>query len=527
MARIPKRWKWMGDLYIDVSPERAERICTAVLSDPSEPRPNGLRFSICLDSVDSLRLAKLYNVHDVFMLLRACDPVQQFAMLGSQTDDDAGMFKTFAAHLKRKHLCTYAHLFLDSVAVAILLVFPSSLKDLCMFLKVPRDFTQGDFMVAALIPWTLAADEYENMQLLRPRSPAPDNDLLDPALADTVHDAGHKLANRPFFYRALRVLKCPRDLLDYLSQRERPYCIWHSPADGTTKRPGFETSALQHVLKTHRAKNVGYKADVRFVFIHVGALSTFHKFGALAMRRNKQPELRFMTYGTHDSVHPERWGMRCIYPLGGVVTFTPSAILENLVGAYELIKKIAERPLWTCYILPSVVAMLAKLTCQGSHPLTLFDKGEFIFDELLELIESGKLSLLQAPPLSRALSGSDSAITWIGQQFKMLRMNARDILEECIALSRDQYANVQESELPLAIEREISRDLWNMQLQPVIMDEYRRFVVVNGRSDRFLTGDDNGVECVSLKQFDFKDDYYDKEANDSTKTTGKLRDPRG
>ena len=59
---------------------------------------------------------------------------------------------------------------------------------------------------------------------------------------------------------------------------------------------------------------------------------------------------------------------------GGIVTFTPAAIIEGHFRLFGRIKKIAEHPTWECYVLPSVVAMVAKLTCQGVHPLSLYDE---------------------------------------------------------------------------------------------------------------------------------------------------------
>ena len=61
-------------------------------------------------------------------------------------------------------------------------------------------------------------------------------------------------------------------------------------------------------------------------------------------------------------------------------------------------------------------------------------------------------------------------------------MNARQILEECLRIAAEQFANTSDADLPMAIEKEIARDMLRMQMQPVIMDKYRRFVVVKGRA---------------------------------------------
>lgn len=62
------------------------------------------------------------------------------------------------------------------------------------------------------------------------------------------------------------------------------------------------------------------------MFVHIGALSTLHRLSGLAKARNKQHSLQFITYGTHPTVHPSRWGIHEIFPLGktptlGALTF--------------------------------------------------------------------------------------------------------------------------------------------------------------------------------------------------------------
>jgi hypothetical protein len=111
-------------------------------------------------------------------------------------------------------------------------------------------------------------------------------------------------------------IQFPHNLRDYMSQPQRTYCVWWSPGDGTTAAPGLETNLLHSIMKSCRAKNVGHKADVRVVFVHIGAVKTLHKLPALAERRSKRPEIHFYTYGTHVSVPREQWGVRAIYPLG-------------------------------------------------------------------------------------------------------------------------------------------------------------------------------------------------------------------
>lgn len=169
------------------------------------------------------------------------------------------------------------------------------------------------------------------------------------------------------------------------------------------------------------------------------------------------------------------------------------------MGTLELIKKIDEHPLWECYVLPSVIAMLAKMTCQDQSPLSLFDKGEFFFSDLLEQIAEGRVALLRAPPLGQGTRGAkDLAAEWVSWQLELLRMDARELLAASITLAAEKYSTTQPHALPEAIQKEIVRDMLSMQRQPAIMDGYRRFVVIKSKGDMCLGEDKDGVSALWL-----------------------------
>jgi hypothetical protein len=47
---------------------------------------------------------------------------------------------------------------------------------------------------------------------------------------------------------------------------------------------------------------------------------------------------------------------------GGVVTFTPEALLNDAWGVLKTIRLIHAHPLWTCYLIPQVMGMAVKLS---------------------------------------------------------------------------------------------------------------------------------------------------------------------
>jgi hypothetical protein len=118
----------------------------------------------------------------------------------------------------------------------------------------------------------------------------------------------------PSYHRALSILGFPKWLYDEMPKSK--YCIWNKDGDGTPSEPGFETRALMHVLKERGAEDVGPKADVSFIFVHVGAIRTLCRLLALADRRMKRLDIQFVAYGTHHTIPPSRWGVRRIYPAG-------------------------------------------------------------------------------------------------------------------------------------------------------------------------------------------------------------------
>jgi len=453
--------------------------------------------------VDSIRFNKLHDVSDLDIILRACKPVHQLAKLGPQDEKDTDALKSLVHYMHKRRQVTFAPLLLDDAIVGMLLVFPPTMDDLCRRFKVPAHLQQIGSLVSALLPWALpVAKRKEDSRKLY---------FSDDAISSmsSFDRREFTLKTLPTYHRAIHILRFPKWLHDYMSQPNRPYCVWWAPADGTSKEPGMETKLLLSILKQCRAKDVGHKADVRAVFVHVGALQSLHKLPALVERRSKRPEIQFYTYGTHESVSPDQWGIRGIFPLGGIVTFTPDALVADPFGICQLITRLAKHPLWNCYVLPSTIGMAAKLTSGGVDPLIVYDKGGFFCDIILTMIEQGELSLIRAPPIRRAsLCDEDPVYRWVGRQYRQSRLDSRGLLDECLKDFDDRCSNIQESGWSSAIETEIISDMWNMQCQPVLMDEYRRFVVINAANEKHISWDKGGLEWLPLSKFDFKDDFY-------------------
>ncbi|KDQ54746.1 hypothetical protein JAAARDRAFT_347429 [Jaapia argillacea MUCL 33604] len=491
LPKIQKKWKWSGKLLVEFNADQTTELCDITISDPTDPIPGCLKLSICFNSADHIRFRKLHDIADLNAILPACTTVAQAAKVGPQEASDLDAIQTLAKYMDNRNLITFAAMSVNDETVGILLVFSSVTGSLSNRFKVPADLRDTGLLVAVLLPWRLPSDNYSKLEWVRSHSSLSKDpiDISRLITSPLPHSRLHLAVAR-----SIHLLQFPKWLLDHMSvQPPRPYCVWWTPADGSTTHKGFETNALKTLMRHCGAKDVGHKADVRVVFIHIGALTTLCKLPALVERRCKRPEIQFITYGSHESVPPEQWGVREIYPLGGIVTFTPSALLQTPFGAFKLMRQLAEHPLWECYILPSVLGFIIKHQCGDGDPASLLNDNEFMHLDLIEMIEEGEISLIDAPSLNRRWStDTNSEGLYRRPQAHLtdlLPMKAADRLRFSVQAFTARYANVPPARLASNLEGDISRDLSNMQTQPAIMAEYRRYVIIKGPSDDHLPWD--------------------------------------
>jgi hypothetical protein len=197
----------------------------------------------------------------------------------------------------------------------MLLVFPSTNLVLCKEYNVHQDLRKAGNFIAALLPWKVVGKKARAHRLFRDPCDGTHGTHRPGKMESFLMAGQERIARKdPSYRRDLSVLGFSKRLYDEMS--ECKYCIWHKDGDGSPSEPGFETRALIHVLDERRATNVGFKADVSFVFVHVGAMKTLHLLPAFMERRMKRLDIQFVTYGTHHTIPPARWGMRRIYPAG-------------------------------------------------------------------------------------------------------------------------------------------------------------------------------------------------------------------
>lgn len=208
-----------------------------------------------------------------------------------------------------------SNIYIDDNQVALLLVFPTSNGVLCKDYHVRPELRKAGHFIAALLPWKIVGIKARAHRLFRDPCDGT-HDTYRPGKMESIVMAWQERIIRkdPSYHRDLSVLGFPKWLYNEISGSK--YCIWNKHGDGSPGEPGFETRALTRILNERRATNVGFKADVSFVFVHVGAIKTLHQLHALMERRMKRLDIQFVTYGTHHTIPPARWGIRQIYPAG-------------------------------------------------------------------------------------------------------------------------------------------------------------------------------------------------------------------
>ncbi len=94
-------------MYIDVSGNKADRICEIALDELTDPRPEGIRLSVCTSTVDSLRFKKLYDLPDIHLALPACGAAQQFCRVSPKADRDSSPLGTLRLYMQKRQLVTH------------------------------------------------------------------------------------------------------------------------------------------------------------------------------------------------------------------------------------------------------------------------------------------------------------------------------------------------------------------------------------------------------------------------------------
>ncbi|RDB28456.1 hypothetical protein Hypma_015299 [Hypsizygus marmoreus] len=498
-VKIPKKWTWSGPVYVDLSSGPSEPLCNVTFCDATEPLKEAMRFSVALAGWDRFDFPSFHDLTDLRFILRACKDVVQFARLAPKEEGDVPPLETLKKYMIRTQRVILVPVSLDKKVVAHVLLIPRPLLQrqrrlgisFAMKYNTFTEFDKAGSLVAALVPYALAPTQVSKTWRMPPGVYLSSNTDVEAAIADEFPLWLHKFMSE--------------------ESHSRSFSVWWDGGDGSKRRPAMETHMLHSIMEQCRAKKRRNVAEARVLFVHVGAIKTLHKLPGFLDFCSSSPHIQFYSYGSHESIPPKYWCVREIYTCGGVVTFTPRAIVEDPIGILCKISQLHSHPLWTCYVLPSVLGMVAKLHCDGEDPLTAFDRGQFPYTSLLTAIDDGQLALITSPPhSSSSTKENDPTSDWLREYWTHRPEDPRSILQFGVEAFNNKYTNIQNSEWASAIDVEISKDLSSMRQQPAIMERYRRYVVLGrGRDSRAPMSD--ALEWTTATQFDFKDDFFPKQ----------------
>lgn len=131
------------------------------------------------------------------------------------------------------------------------------------------------------------------------------------------------------------------------------------------------------------------------------------------------------------------------------------------------------------------------------------DREPYRFGRVFDLIEEGKVAMMQSPCLYQGSRSEFSAAErdkWVATQFSTLSKTPVQTVEESWTTFVADYSNKSESELRSTIESEIVKDLTHLEVQPAIRESYRRFVVIKATQDEHINMSKEGVSEVRLSQ---------------------------
>ncbi|KAF9229558.1 hypothetical protein BS17DRAFT_771624 [Gyrodon lividus] len=494
MPKIPKKWKWSGRLLISSSGNRTELLCPVTIADPTGISHSS-HISLLMTSQDSVHISRLYPIVDLSPIIRACGTSQYFGQLDPNEPDDELLIQGLKHHMTSQGLAAIIPLLLDGGEVAVLLVFPATQLGLAKVLQVPEYLIPGTPLLVVLLPFLVPS-----LNARKNVGWTPVDTLIQSLPSCKGVEIAHELPRRAILSQAISLLGFPKSLLDFLnsSTTSKAYCIWPLPGQSSS---GLDTVLLQLILKSTKATFARFEDDVRVVFICNRDLETLQVMPSLVTKRGSSPETQFWTYGYSTSVTSSRWNLKEIFPLGGIMTFTATALTEDPVGCHQLMSQVIEHPLWHCYMIPEVLAV-SHLLGSDDNPCP---SSPSYLDPILDLVEAGLVCVTKMPG-----QGHDNHSTWLSQVLRDSALARHELLGVYVAALKEHSTvpGMTAQQLVTFTNDEVTNDLAKVQLQPAFMDNYRRFVVIRATSEETISAEKDGFEWCPLALFSFGDDYF-------------------
>ncbi|KAJ3569281.1 hypothetical protein NP233_g5152 [Leucocoprinus birnbaumii] len=520
LPKIPKKWKWEGQLFILKDDDKEELVGSVVCTNITTPKPRGQRIHLTFDAMSRLDFISFHDLSDIPIFLQACKTPDQFATLSGQDGESQSHLKVLVNYMAKHEQVVLVPVWYDNNVVGHLLIFPLASQSLVESLNVPPEILAQatDSLIVSLHGWVLSPAVQQQEPRLLPSDLVPAKVSLPPAFAKgrkPDRPSGPGLNANAFMRTdvllqfSLRALTFPPDLFEWLTANFRLYAVYYEQERGDDRLEPIELKMLKAILKACQAREwkpqehlAKKEHRLRVVFVHVGSVHNFYR-SPLTQRRH-QLDIRYYSYGTSCNVPRNMWGFKEIYPIGGVVTFYPSAFSEDYAGALRLIHQIHEHPLWVGFISPACLGYLVNVACpKNLDPLEAYEqqRDKFVYHCLLRLIAEGEIALLSAPPEPANIENTKA---WVRNNCRTL--DPMGVLSIGNAAFNSVCANVPQINWPETVHKTADHDIIAFQRHPAIMYEHRRFIIVKGDKDVVHTP--VSVETTAPRGFDFQDDYF-------------------
>ncbi|KAG8914059.1 hypothetical protein FRC01_004243 [Tulasnella sp. 417] len=284
----------------------------------------------------------------------------------------------------------------------------------------------------------------------------------------------------------------------------------------------YDSKALEtYLIKFLGGRRVPHSSgDAKFIFIHAKGRHRLERFQKLQERRREAPQVAFYAYGWDIGVDPRQTNVRSIWEIGGIMSFTPKAIIDYPEKIRKLLDEAQDDPFWEIYLTPGVIALadeLSTLQRDGSS-----SAKEALYS-LLPLFNKGKRHRAN---VTLGMPSSDiDPIIWAYNQMRISERSMVEILDDYAATFQARYSSMiaavastpsssnaarstlldhattsEISAVERAVEKELILDLQLLQMKPELATYRRCVLIVSDHQDR---PGNIPIEVLPPSAFDF------------------------
>ncbi|KAG8739994.1 hypothetical protein FRC10_004873 [Ceratobasidium sp. 414] len=155
--------------------------------------------------------------------------------------------------------------------------------------------------------------------------------------------------------------------------------------------------------------------------------------------RRKRPTRRFYVFGSGGLWTASEWDVREIWLVGGMVTFTPAALLEDPSVVNRVVETIQNNVTWHAYIEPKVIGTLT-LRKHDEHVAFVLEK---VLDEIAFSNDFAPFPLALTSPPRRGLI---EEFEWVDAQYARVDKTSEDLRKSC----EEEVINAYEKEMEVS-----------------------------------------------------------------------------